>query len=55
MSDSMNEILLVFFQECDEQLQELERGLSALEGGETDHDTINAIFRAVHSTRISHT
>ncbi|MFT9294196.1 MAG: chemotaxis protein CheA [Acetobacter orientalis] len=51
MSDSMDEILLVFFQECDEQLQELERGLSALEGGETDHDTINAIFRAVHSIK----
>lgn len=51
MNDSMDEILLVFFQECDEQLQELERGLSALEGGETDHDTINAIFRAVHSIK----
>lgn len=51
MSESMDEILLVFFQECDEQLQELERGLSALEGGDAEHDTINAIFRAVHSIK----
>lgn len=51
MSESMDEILLVFFQECDEQLEALERGLSALEGGDAEHDTINAIFRAVHSIK----
>ncbi|GBQ80047.1 chemotaxis protein CheA [Gluconacetobacter johannae DSM 13595] len=51
MSGDMGDILLVFFQECDEQLQELERGLSALSDGESEQETINAVFRAVHSIK----
>ncbi len=51
MSGDMDDILLVFFQECEEQLQELERGLSALSDGESGKETINAIFRAVHSVK----
>jgi two-component system chemotaxis sensor kinase CheA len=51
MSGDMDDILQVFFQECDEQLQELERGLSALSDGDSDHETINAVFRAVHSIK----
>ncbi|MDE7547800.1 chemotaxis protein CheA [Acetobacter fabarum] len=47
----MDDILLVFFQECEEQLQELERGLSALSDGESGKETINAVFRAVHSVK----
>ncbi|WP_242402328.1 Hpt domain-containing protein [Komagataeibacter kakiaceti] len=51
MSGDMDDILQVFFQECDEQLQELERGLSALSDGDAGHETINAVFRAVHSIK----
>lgn len=51
MNGDMDDILQVFFQECDEQLQELERGLSALSDGDSDHETINAVFRAVHSIK----
>src|SRR4029079_2479314 len=40
-----------FFQECEEQLAELETGLLALEGGDTDPETINAVFRAAHSVK----
>ncbi|GBR26734.1 chemotaxis protein CheA [Gluconobacter japonicus] len=51
MSGDMDDILLVFFQECEEQLQELERGLAALSDGESGKETINAVFRAVHSIK----
>lgn len=51
MSGDMDDILQVFFQECDEQLQELESGLSALSDGDSGHETINAVFRAVHSIK----
>lgn len=51
MSGDMDDILLVFFQECEEQLQELESGLSALSDGESGKETINAVFRAVHSIK----
>jgi two-component system chemotaxis sensor kinase CheA len=40
-----------FFLECEEQLAELESGLMALEAGEENPDTINAVFRAVHSIK----
>lgn len=50
MSD-MDSILAVFFEECAEQLTELESGLSALASGSYDDETINAIFRAVHSIK----
>jgi two-component system chemotaxis sensor kinase CheA len=40
-----------FFQECDEQLAALEAGLLALESGTADGETVNAVFRAVHSIK----
>ena len=49
--DPLAEIRVTFFQECEEQLAELESGLLAMEGGETDGETINAVFRAVHSIK----
>ncbi len=49
--DPMEAIKGTFFQECEEQLAELETGLLAMEGGETDPETINAVFRAVHSIK----
>ena len=47
----MNEIKEIFFQECEEQLAELETGLLAIERGDTDPETVNAVFRAVHSVK----
>ncbi|MUG05132.1 chemotaxis protein CheA [Bombella sp. ESL0378] len=51
MSDVMDDILKIFFEECDELLPELERGLSELSEDDADPETINAIFRAVHSIK----
>jgi two-component system chemotaxis sensor kinase CheA len=50
-SDPLAAIKVTFFQECEEQLAELESGLLALEAGEADPDTVNAVFRAVHSIK----
>ncbi len=49
--DPMAAIRDTFFQECEEQLSELESGLMRMEGGETDQETVNAVFRAVHSVK----
>ena len=49
--DAMAAIRATFFQECEEQLSELESGLMALEGGNADPETVNAVFRAVHSVK----
>ncbi|MDA4847497.1 chemotaxis protein CheA [Hoeflea poritis] len=47
----MNEIKEIFFQECEEGLAELETGLLALNDGDDDPETVNAVFRAVHSIK----
>jgi two-component system chemotaxis sensor kinase CheA len=47
----MEAIKATFFQECEELLADLESGLLALEGGDTDPETVNAVFRAVHSVK----
>jgi two-component system, chemotaxis family, sensor kinase CheA len=47
----MEAIKATFFQECEELLADLEAGLLALEGGDTDPETVNAVFRAVHSVK----
>jgi two-component system chemotaxis sensor kinase CheA len=49
--DPLESIRETFFQECEEQLAELETGLLAMEEGDTDPETINAVFRAVHSIK----
>ncbi len=49
--DPMDAIKQTYFQECDELLASLEEGLLSLEAGEADSDTINAVFRAVHSVK----
>ncbi len=49
--DPMDAIKATYFQECDELLAALEEGLLALDAGEGDSDTINAVFRAVHSVK----
>jgi len=47
----MDAIKQTYFQECDELLGDLERGLLSLQDGEGDNETINAVFRAVHSVK----
>ncbi len=49
--DSMATIRRTFFQECEEQLGELETGLIKMESGTQSVDTVNAVFRAVHSIK----
>ncbi len=49
--DPLEQIKQTFFQECAELLADLEAGLLALQAGEGDPDTINAVFRAVHSVK----
>ena len=49
--DTMAAIRETFFQECEEQLGELEAGLNAMEEGMADSETVNAVFRAVHSIK----
>jgi len=49
--DPLESIKATFFQECDELLTDAEQGLLALEAGDTDPETINAVFRAVHSVK----
>jgi two-component system chemotaxis sensor kinase CheA len=49
--DPLAAIRDTFFQECEEQLAELESGLLAIEEGDHDPERINAVFRAVHSIK----
>lgn len=51
MGDVMDDILKIFFEECDELLPELESGLGEISEDESSQETINAIFRAVHSIK----
>lgn len=51
MEDPMAAIRVTFFQECEEQLAALQSGLSAIEDGTADSETVNAVFRAVHSMK----
>lgn len=45
------EIQAIFFVECEESLAAAEAGLAACKQGAQDADTVNAIFRAVHSIK----
>jgi two-component system chemotaxis sensor kinase CheA len=48
----MDALRPIFFQECEEQLAELEAGLLEIEGsGGSDPEIVNAVFRAVHSIK----
>ena len=49
--DPFEAIKVTFFQEFSELLGDLEANLLALETGEGDIETINAVFRAVHSVK----
>ena len=49
--DSIEVIKQGYFQECEELLLAMEEGLIAMEEGAADPETINAVFRAVHSVK----
>ncbi|MBS0332834.1 MAG: Hpt domain-containing protein, partial [Proteobacteria bacterium] len=49
--DELAEIKTTFFQECDDLLGDLEQRLLALQSGDDDPETVNAVFRAVHSIK----
>ncbi|MEP5760903.1 MAG: chemotaxis protein CheA [Litoreibacter sp.] len=44
-------ILDTFFEECEDLIEALTEGLSAIQEGTQDTDTIHAVFRAVHSVK----
>ncbi|MDF1872057.1 chemotaxis protein CheA [Vannielia sp.] len=49
--DPMAEIRASFFIECEELLESLQDGLTAMDDGDFDSETINVCFRAVHSIK----
>lgn len=51
MSDDMDDIQAIFFEECAEGLAAAEQGLSAMQAGDVSAGTIAAVFRAVHSIK----
>jgi len=48
---SLEQLKLTFFEECSEALQQIEAGLTEMQDGTSTDDTINAIFRSVHSVK----
>lgn len=50
-TDPMAEIRASFFVECEELLESLQDSLSALQDGSSDSETVNTVFRAVHSIK----
>jgi two-component system chemotaxis sensor kinase CheA len=48
---SLEQLKLTFFDECSEALQQMETGLTEMQDGTSTDDTINAIFRSVHSVK----
>ncbi len=51
MTDPMAEIRASFFVECEELLEAMQDGLQMMEDGEGDSETVNIVFRAVHSIK----
>ncbi|MCK0166603.1 chemotaxis protein CheA [Jannaschia sp. S6380] len=51
MADPMDAIRATFFEECAELLESLETGLLALQTGPRTAETIDAVFRSVHSIK----
>lgn len=51
MSDPMAEIRASFFIECEELLESLQDGLQSMDDGDADTETVNIVFRAVHSIK----
>jgi two-component system chemotaxis sensor kinase CheA len=51
VSDELDEIQAIFFEECAEGLVAAENGLSAMADGDISAETIAGVFRAVHSIK----
>lgn len=51
MSDDLDDIQAIFFEECNEGLAVAEQGLSTMADGDTSADVIAGVFRAVHSIK----
>src|SRR6056297_1230639 len=51
MTDPMQEIRASFFVECEELLEALQDGLQTMSDGSAETETINVVFRAVHSIK----
>lgn len=51
MSDELDDIQAIFFEECAEGLAAAEAGLSAMDAGDVSAPTIASVFRAVHSIK----
>lgn len=51
MSDELDEIQAIFFEECAEGLAVAEQGLSAMAAGDVSKEVIAGVFRAVHSIK----
>ncbi len=48
---SLDQLKQTFFDECSEALQQIELGLPDIRDGSGSDDTINAVFRSVHSVK----
>jgi two-component system chemotaxis sensor kinase CheA len=48
---SLDQLKQTFFEECNEALQQIEVGLTEIREGHPSDDTVNAVFRAVHSVK----
>jgi two-component system chemotaxis sensor kinase CheA len=48
---SLDQLKQTFFEECSEALQQIESGLTEIREGGGSDDTINAVFRSVHSVK----
>ena len=48
---TMNAIRDTFFEECEDLLAALSDGFAAMQAGSHDAETVNAVFRAVHSIK----
>ncbi|HWK95415.1 MAG TPA: chemotaxis protein CheA [Pseudolabrys sp.] len=48
---SLDDLKKTFFDECDEAMQQIEIGLTDIRSGEGNDETINAVFRGVHSVK----
>lgn len=48
---SLDDLKKTFFDECDEAMQQIEAGLTDIRSGQGSDETINAVFRGVHSVK----
>lgn len=47
----MDQFKRTYFEECDDRIQEAEEGLSRMQDGDTSAETVDQVFRAIHSIK----